>query len=256
MGWRVAGCGRHRGHRRSCQRCVMRNGVRSAPHSRWASSPGPIGPNPSRMAGFRSRSSVRRASCSAIASSVSASTVTLMCGRMPLSAGSPCSNTLVQISSRASIRRCDGDRSSFASRGTDRFLRIVFSFAPVSMSRNPVRCQPSVVFAKRRSRLSMPFSHARSRSSGWATSRTCRTFAWNSLGESVLRDLQQRLLDQLGLADADVPERIGEGIDMVEGDLTRPGGLTNDGKVTERSPRPAPSDGSRSRPGAARVAPT
>ena len=192
-----------------------------------------------RQASAGCRSSVRRASWSAIAwrrlgvdGDVDVRSDAVVGGQAVLQHAS-CRSGRVQ-----SIRRCDGDRSSCASRGTDRFLKIVSSFAPVSMSRNPVRCHPSVVFGE----ADVALVHAlqpgpvqvvgmgdRHGPAGpWHGTHSARAcLATSSSGSSISR---------VSL-DADVPERIGEGGDVVERDRARPRRLSDRRQVTERGRR-------------------
>ena len=72
----------------------------------------------------------------------------------------------------------------------------------------------------------------------------------------VLRDVQQRLLDQPGLGNPDVLERIRERDDVLERDRPDSGPPHPRQAGHGTSTAPAPSDGSGRRPGAARVGPT
>ena len=65
-------------------------------------------------------------------------------------------------------------------------------------------------------------------------SRTCRILAWNSAGATVLRNRQKRLLQGRVSLDPDVLERVRERGDMLEGNVTGLGRLTDGGQVTER----------------------
>ena len=72
----------------------------------------------------------------------------------------------------------------------------------------------------------------------------------------VLRDLQQRFLDQPGLGDPDMLERIRERDDVLERDQPTPGRPRPPRAGHGTWPPRGPSDGSGRRPGAAHVAPT
>ena len=217
---------------------VMRKGVSSAPQSRWASRPGPIGPNPSRMVGFRSRSRARRACCVGhrlerlgVDGDVDVRADAVV-GRQPVLQHARAD--LIQCL-HASLRRCpvvvrvtrDGqvlqDRVELGA-GLD-----VEETGQVPT----VECLGEAEVA-----LVHPLQPGSVQVVGMGEVTDLPHLRMELTRRGVLGSLQEWLLDQSGLADTDVPQCIGERGDVLERDRTRPGRLTHHGQVAERGRSP------------------
>ncbi len=235
---------------------VMRNGVTSAPQSRWARRPGPIGPNPSRtcrlevevegLAGLLLGHGLQQVGVHGdvdVGSDavVGRESVFQHGGADVIQGSHPSFRRLsvvvrvawdgqvlqdrVQLGAGLDVEK-PGDVPALIGTGQADVV-LVHSLAP-----------GFVEVVRMQDRTDLPHL-------GVELTRC-----------DVLRDVQQRLLDQPGLGDPDMLERIRERDDVLERDQPRTGRPRPPRAGHGTWPPRGPSDGSGRRPGAAHVAPT